>query len=331
MAAVRACTINHRPDAALHLKPLTAGQPRPRHRRPVTGQATELTRHTGSQAPAPGTSTGHQASQGFWHTRTREPPRGARTSQRAPQAPSPGERAPPGQRRIPRGGRPQEAMRPGRGWGSRPESRPEMLTFGEVLQPERRNGCSLGSQLLHERGHGPPAGCPGGRPQQRPSVLAPRAGGRHRGQEMEPGGAEPGGVEREQLQGEGEGVACPLQGNLLPDHFVEALPVLGRGALLTGHREQSAGHSLIVKLRHRDRHPSPRGPGPRNQVLTRRRSSGGSQGRTQASSPPQSPRQTLWATRGSERAPGAAPASLCDYALRQPRQSRQKEHASHSF
>lgn len=212
-----------------------------------------------------------------------------------------------------------------------------MLTFGEVLQPEKRDRCSPGSQLPHELGHGPPAGCPGDHPQPPPLHLGSEGGM----EALRGWGGGGWGRARATPRGRG-GRHLPLQGNLLPDHFVEALPVLGRGALLTGHREQSAGHGLVVKLQHRDRRQSPPGPGPRNQVRTRCRSSDGPQGQAQASFPPRvlsahanavcDTRQRVcpWGHRPPARGP-PGPGSLCDYTLRQPRQSRQKEDASRSF
>lgn len=44
----------------------------------------------------------------------------------------------------------------------------------------------------------------------------------------------------------------PSETHLLPDHLVETLPVLRRGALVTGHFEQSVGNGLIVKLFHKE-------------------------------------------------------------------------------
>lgn len=178
-----------------------------------------------------------------------------------------------------------------------------MLTFGEVLQPEKRDGCSPGSQLPHQLGRGPPAGCPGGHPQPPPLHLGSEGG-------MEAprgwGGGAWGGA-RATPKGRG-GRHLPLQGNLLPDHFVEALPVLGRGALLTGHREQSAGHGLVVKLRHRDRRRSPPGPGPGTRCGPGADPPRGPKDTHRHPSLPESSlhTQTLCATRGSECAPGAA-------------------------
>ena len=51
-------------------------------------------------------------------------------------------------------------------------------------------------------------------------------------------------------------------GHSLPDHFVEALPVLRRGVLATGHLKQSVGNSLVIELFNREmpwRLSAPRG------------------------------------------------------------------------
>lgn len=59
---------------------------------------------------------------------------------------------------------------------------------------------------------------------------------------------------REGGQGRPRGVGRagrpPLEKHVLADHFVEPLPVGRRGALLTGHLEQSVGNGLIVELSH---------------------------------------------------------------------------------
>ena len=63
-------------------------------------------------------------------------------------------------------------------------------------------------------------------------------------------------------------------GHSLPDHFVEALPVLRRGVLATGHLKQSVGNSLVVELFNREmpqRLSAPRG----SQEETHREQAGG--------------------------------------------------------
>lgn len=100
---------------------------------------------------------------------------------------------------------------------------------------ERETGAQRGRCTRVEAGprvHGPPS--------REPPTRAPRSGRR--------GGTRPRG------QGEAKGGG---KGNSLPDHLVEALPVLGGGVLLTGRREQSAGHRLVIKLLPKNRCRSP--------------------------------------------------------------------------